>query len=109
MNLLRTLTTRDVSLAVIFSLDRSAGPTATAGALIALPAQAALRGLRITHRTVSAFLPASENHRLGDCVDCGKPVTKSDPFIRYRGGYYHAHGCAELRPPALTQRQARST
>jgi hypothetical protein len=41
--------------------------------------------------------------RLGDCVGCGRAVTSEDPYLRYRGDYYHADNCVESDPPALRQ------
>jgi hypothetical protein len=38
---------------------------------------------------------------LGVCVVCGEPVGRNDPFLRYRGEYYHGATCVESRPPAL--------
>jgi hypothetical protein len=46
----------------------------------------------------------AHSHRLGDCAECGAPVSDSDPFIRYRGEYYHAHDCVERNPPATRRR-----
>lgn len=67
----------------------------------------ALYGLRLTRKAASALVfPATHRHRR-TCVACGSPVTDGDPFIRYRGEYYHAHGCAETDPPALRERRVR--
>lgn len=46
----------------------------------------------------------TDSRRLGNCAECGAPVSDSDPFIRYRGEYYHAHDCAERNPPATRRR-----
>jgi hypothetical protein len=111
MNPLHTLTTRGVSLAVDRTLDPDR-PTGslylTAGAVIALPTQTAVRGIRLARKILVALGPAAEKHRLGPCAACGAPVTESDPFIRYHGEYYHAHSCAESNPPALKRRQVRA-
>jgi hypothetical protein len=111
MNLIDALTTRGISLAG----DRPFGLNRTVdlhrlgtSALIALPAETTIRSLRLGRKMLSVLLPAAENHRLGACAACGVPVTQSDPFIRYRGEYYHAHGCAETNPPALSRREARA-
>jgi hypothetical protein len=44
---------------------------------------------------------------LGYCVGCGGAVTATDPFLRYRGDYYHAHNCLESNPPGLRQSPTR--
>jgi hypothetical protein len=36
---------------------------------------------------------------LGVCVVCGEPVGRNDPFLRYRGEYYHGAKCVESHPP----------
>lgn len=36
---------------------------------------------------------------LGICVVCGEPVGRNDPFLRYRGDYYHGAKCLESHPP----------
>jgi hypothetical protein len=41
----------------------------------------------------------------GICVACGEPVGRGDPFLRYRGEYYHAGSCLESDPPALRARR----
>jgi anti-anti-sigma factor len=41
---------------------------------------------------------------LGVCAACGEPVDRNDPFLRYRGQYYHAGSCLESNPPALRAR-----
>jgi hypothetical protein len=41
---------------------------------------------------------------LGVCATCGKPVARDDPFLRYRGRYYHGGSCVESDPPALRAR-----
>jgi hypothetical protein len=46
--------------------------------------------------------PAQDRY-LGSCVQCGNSVSHEDPFLRYHGEYYHAHGCIENHPPALTR------
>jgi hypothetical protein len=66
----------------------------------------ALYSLRLTRKAASALLSTANRHPR-TCVACGRPVTDGDPFIRYRGEYYHAHGCAETDPPALRERRAR--
>lgn len=66
-----------------------------------LATHTALHSLRLAQRGLSALSPAAADAYLGPCVDCGAPVSKGDAFIRYRGEYYHAHGCAESNPPAL--------
>lgn len=112
MDLLYALATRGIGLARDrpFGLDR---PTDLhrlgAGALIALPAEITIRGVSIGHKMLSLLLPAAHNDRLGACAECGAPVAESDPFLRYRGDYYHAHGCAETNPPALSRRQVRTS
>jgi hypothetical protein len=111
MNLLHALTARGARLAMdrTFGLDGAAGPLhLAAGVLVALPAAAAIHGLGLGRQILAALLTGAENH-LGACAQCGAPVTKSDPFLRYRGEYYHAHDCAEFNPPALTQRQVRAS
>jgi hypothetical protein len=75
--------------------------------VLALPGQAAIRGLRLGRETLVALVSVAASRRLRDCAHCGRPVTEGDPFIRYRGDYYHAHGCVESHPPALTRRRAR--
>lgn len=112
MKFLHALTTRGVSPAGnrTFGLGPPAGPVnLAAGALIALPAQTTIRGLRLGRKLLSVLLLAADNQQLGACADCGAPVTDRDPFIRYRGDYYHAHGCAETNPPALSRRQVRAS
>jgi hypothetical protein len=110
MNLLHVLATRGASLAAarpsgLVRPARRLNHTATG--LIALPGRATIRGLVLGRKTLSVLVPAAGNNGLGPCAACGEPVTESDPFIRYRGEYYHAHGCAETNPPALTRRQHR--
>jgi hypothetical protein len=110
MDLRRALMTRTINLAgdPPFARDRPAGPlNHAAGALIALPVETTIRGLRLGQKMLLAL--AADNPRLGACVACGAPVTESDPFIRYRGDYYHAHGCAETNPPALSRRRVGAT
>lgn len=111
MNPLYALTTRGASSARnwTFGLDRPAGPLNHAGGVvIALSAETTIRGLRLGRKMLSMLIPAADNQQLEACADCGAPVTASDPFIRYRGDYYHAHGCAETHPPALSRRQVRA-
>ena len=111
MNPLHALVTRGLSRAGnrTFGLNSPARRlNLTADALIALPADTAIRGLSITWKALLTVLPAKDDRRLGACADCGAPVTESDPFIRYRGDYYHAEGCAETHPPALTANRLRS-
>ncbi len=111
MNPLHALMTRGVSSARnrTFGLDRPVGPlNLVVGTVIALSAETTIRGLRLGRKMLSVFLLAADNQHLGACADCGAPVTESDPFIRYRGDYYHAHGCAETHPPALSRREVRA-
>jgi hypothetical protein len=41
------------------------------------------------------------NGQLGVCAVCGAAVVDGEPYLRYRGEYYHAHGCLESGLPAL--------
>jgi hypothetical protein len=75
--------------------------------VLTLPGEAAARGLRLGRETLVALFNVAGSPRLGDCAHCGALVTESDPFIRYRGDYYHAHGCVESHPPALTRGRTR--
>jgi hypothetical protein len=95
--------------------NRTLGPNHPAGplnvaarAVIALPAETAIHGLRLGRKLLSVLLHVAEQQHIGACAECGAPVTESDPFIRYRGDYYHADGCAERNPPALSRRQVRA-
>lgn len=107
MNPLHPLTTR-VSLTGNRTVGLDRPPlNLAAGAVIALPAEAAIRGLRLGRKILFALLRADDSHYLGACAECGNRVTQSDPFIRYRGDYYHAYGCAETNPPALRRRHVR--
>jgi hypothetical protein len=73
--------------------------------LVGLSPGAVILSARLAGNVLSVLMSTlTDNHRLGDCAECGAPVSDSDPFIRYRGEYYHANGCAELNPPA-TRRQ----
>ena len=112
MNPLDALATCGRSLAGnrTFGLDRPARPLKLAAvALVMHPAEITIRGLTLAHKTLLALLPATDDQCLGACADCGAPVTQTDPFIRYGGDYYHAHGCAETNPPALTRRRLRAS
>jgi hypothetical protein len=72
--------------------------------VLTLPGEAAVGALRVGREIVVALFNVGDSRRLGDCAHCGTLVTESDPFIRYRGDYYHADGCVESHPPALTRR-----
>jgi hypothetical protein len=41
------------------------------------------------------------NGQIGVCAVCGAAVVDGEPYLRYRGEYYHAHGCLESGLPAL--------
>lgn len=65
MNPLHPHRTRGVSLAGnrAFGLDRPAGPLEfAAGVVIALPAETAIRGLRLGRKMLSVLLTADDNH-----------------------------------------------
>jgi hypothetical protein len=111
MNRLHALTTRGVSAAADRTLDPdrlTSSVYLAAGAVIALPTQTTVRGIQLGRKILAALGPAADNHRLGPCAACGAPVAETDPFIRYHGEYYHAHGCAESNPPALKRLQVRA-
>jgi hypothetical protein len=108
MNVLHAFPTRSVNRGGngTFGLGFPAAQLSlAASALIALHVDTATGSLRLGQRFFSALLPSIANNHLGTCVHCGAPVTDGDPFIRYRGEYYHAHACAESNPPALSRRQ----
>jgi hypothetical protein len=76
------------------------------GTLIDLSAVPAIGGLKLARAALSALLPIGSGDRAPDCAQCGAPVRDGDPFLRYHGEYYHAHGCAEEHPPADRRRRA---
>ena len=111
MNPLHALTTRGLSLAGNrnFGFDLPAGPlNLAADALVALPAETTIRGLSLARRTLLALLPANDNQRLGDCVDCGAPVTEGDPFIA-TAATTTTHTAVPKNPPALSRRGVRTS
>lgn len=58
----------------------------------------------LTRLVAAAVNSQAGEDDLGVCVACGKPVDREDPFLRYRGEYYHAGPCLESNPPALRAR-----
>lgn len=100
---------RHVALAV--RRPARGGPSAdplrgAVGTLIELSAVPAIGGLKLARAALSALLPIGSGDRAPDCAQCGAPVRDGDPFLRYHGEYYHAHGCAEEHPPAARRRRA---
>jgi hypothetical protein len=56
---------------------------------------------RLTSLIVTLMRPMGGNQDGRACVVCGDPIGRDDPFLRYRGDYYHAGSCIESDPPAL--------
>lgn len=52
----------------------------------------------------SLLSPRSSPRTLGTCVACARPVHADQPFLRYRGAYYHGSVCVERHPPAARRR-----
>lgn len=75
------------------------------GTLIGRSAVPAIHGLRRARTGLSSFLPVGSGGHSPACAQCGAPVRDGDPFIRYRGEYYHAHRCVEDHPPADRRRR----
>jgi hypothetical protein len=61
----------------------------------------AVSSTKLVSTLLGALSRPAGARRLGYCVGCGGAVTAADPFLRYRGDYYHAHNCLESNPPAL--------
>ncbi len=70
------------------------------------PALALSRSLAVRAATAGRRLlsPTPSDRELGRCADCRQPVRADDPFLRYRGAYYHGGGCVECDPPAARRR-----
>jgi hypothetical protein len=65
----------------------------------------AIRSLRLARGALLLLHPVGSAERPPACAQCGAPVRDDDPFIRYHGEYYHAHGCLENHPPAERRRR----
>jgi hypothetical protein len=59
-------------------------------------------GIKLGRLPLKRLSPPARHRHLGNCVQCGTPVNDNHLFLRYHGEYYHAHGCIENQPPALT-------
>jgi hypothetical protein len=70
-------------------------------ALIDIPVALAVAGLTWLQDPLKRLLALTDEKPLGPCPACGAPVFESDPFLRYRGEYYHGDLCTDLDPPAL--------
>jgi hypothetical protein len=88
------------------ALQRPGPLNLAADVLIGVPAGTAIQSLQLVRSALSGLPPsAGGRRRVRVCAHCGAPVSSADPFIRYRGEYYHAHLCAEAHPPAECQRR----
>jgi hypothetical protein len=97
MNPHHALTTRGASSARTrtLGLDRPTGPLNFAtGAVITLSAETTIPGLGLGGKCSRCFYPPPTTNT-SEPGRTAVTVTESDPFIRYHGDYYHAHGCAE--------------
>jgi hypothetical protein len=60
-------------------------------------------GIKLLRLPLAAVVQHPGSRQVGNCMECGAPVSEGDPFLRYRGDYYHAHGCLERNPPGLNR------
>jgi anti-anti-sigma factor len=74
--------------------------------LTLIPGSQIARLTRLIAASVSAKVGVGD---LRMCVVCAEPVGRHEPFLRYRGEYYHAGSCLEADPPALRARAQLAT
>jgi hypothetical protein len=83
------------------AIDPVAAGLSAASALTGPLVTLAVASARLASAPVRMVLDLAADRTLGPCASCGSPVSADDPFLRYRGDYYHADRCVEWDPPAL--------
>ncbi len=76
-------------------------------ALITPPLAVVMSTTTLASTVLQALSRPTGPRRLNHCAGCGGAVTATDPFLRYRGDYYHAHNCLESNPPAARHNPTR--